>query len=130
MRWFFDVSKVKESSFSKSDLTDPPQIFDAHLLENTNFSPSPEIENMVCEKAIIFDLTDFCHVTLLEVRWPFILNNLKKASYSRYRRINRILEKTNQVVNQPRVTYECGQNSTNLLKSSFSHFSQNLFLIF
>ena len=23
MRWFFDVSKVKESSFFKSDLTDP-----------------------------------------------------------------------------------------------------------
>ena len=40
MRWFFDVSKVKESSFFKSDLTDPPQIFDAHLLENTNLSPS------------------------------------------------------------------------------------------
>ena len=36
MRWFFDVSKVKQSSFLKSDLTDPPpQIFDAHLLENT-----------------------------------------------------------------------------------------------
>ena len=40
MRWFFDVSKVKELSFSKSDLTDPPQIFDAHLLENTDLSPS------------------------------------------------------------------------------------------
>ena len=40
MRWFFDVSKVKESSFSNSDLTDPPQIFDAHLLENTDLSPS------------------------------------------------------------------------------------------
>ena len=26
--------------FFKSDLTDPPQIFDAHLLENTNLSPS------------------------------------------------------------------------------------------
>ena len=33
MRWFFDVSKVKKSSFFKSDLTDPPQIFDAHLIE-------------------------------------------------------------------------------------------------
>ena len=32
MRWFFDVSMVKESSFFKSDLTDPPpQIFYAHL---------------------------------------------------------------------------------------------------
>ena len=31
MRWFFDVSKVKLSSFFKSVLTDPP-----HLLENTN----------------------------------------------------------------------------------------------
>ena len=40
MRWFFDVSKVKESSFFKSDLTDPHQIFDAHLLENTDLSPS------------------------------------------------------------------------------------------
>ena len=40
MRWFFDVSKVKESSFFKSNLTDPPQIFDAHLLENTDLSPS------------------------------------------------------------------------------------------
>ena len=40
IRWFFDLSEVKESSFSKSDLTDPSQIFDAHLLENTNSSPS------------------------------------------------------------------------------------------
>ena len=40
MRWFFDVSKVKESIFFKSDLTDPHQIFDAHLLENTDLSPS------------------------------------------------------------------------------------------
>ena len=40
MSLFFDVSKVKESSFLKLQLTDPPQIFDAHLLENTNFSPS------------------------------------------------------------------------------------------
>ena len=40
MRWFFDVSKVKESSLFKSDLTDPPHIFDAHLLENANVSPS------------------------------------------------------------------------------------------
>ena len=40
MRWFFDVSKVKESSFLKSDLTDPHQIFDAHLLVNTDLSPS------------------------------------------------------------------------------------------
>ena len=35
----FDVSNVKESSFFKPDLTDPPQNFDAHLLENTNLSP-------------------------------------------------------------------------------------------
>ena len=40
MRWFFDVSKVKESNFFKSDLTDPPQIFDARLLENSDLSPS------------------------------------------------------------------------------------------
>ena len=36
----FDVSKVKESIFLKSDLTDPPQIFDAHLLKTTDLSPS------------------------------------------------------------------------------------------
>ena len=36
----FDVSKVKESSFFKSDLTDPPQIFDVHLLVNTDLSLS------------------------------------------------------------------------------------------
>ena len=41
MRWFFDVSKVKESSFFfKSDLTAPPHIFDAHLFENIDLSPS------------------------------------------------------------------------------------------
>ena len=40
MRWFFDVSKMKESNFFKSDLSDPspPQIFDAHVLKNTNLS--------------------------------------------------------------------------------------------
>ena len=31
---------MKESSFLKSDLTDPPQIFDAHFLENTDLGPS------------------------------------------------------------------------------------------
>ena len=41
MRWFFDVSKVKESSYisNRTSLT-PAQNFDAHLLENTDFSPS------------------------------------------------------------------------------------------
>ena len=40
-RWFFDVFKVKKSTFfSYSDFIDPSQIFDAHLFENTNFSPS------------------------------------------------------------------------------------------
>ena len=39
MGWFFDVSEVKESSFLKSDLTDPPKILDAHLLVNTNLGP-------------------------------------------------------------------------------------------
>ena len=39
MRWFFDVSKVKESSFFKSDLTDLTDLtLDAHLFENINFS--------------------------------------------------------------------------------------------
>ena len=32
MRWFFDVSKVKMSSFFYDA---PPQIFDAHLVKNT-----------------------------------------------------------------------------------------------
>ena len=40
MRWFFDISKVKVSIFFKSHLTEPPQIFDAHLLENTDLTPS------------------------------------------------------------------------------------------
>ena len=40
MRWFFDISKVKESRFFKSDLTGPNQIIDAHLLETTDLSPS------------------------------------------------------------------------------------------
>ena len=41
MRWFFDISKLKESSFFKSDLTDPPtKNFNAHLSENTNLRPS------------------------------------------------------------------------------------------
>ena len=39
MRRFFDVSKVKESTFF-SDLADPPQIFDVHLLENSILSTS------------------------------------------------------------------------------------------
>ena len=30
----------EEVEFFKSALTDPPQIFNAHLLENTNLSPS------------------------------------------------------------------------------------------
>ena len=37
MSWSFHVSKVKESSCCKSDLTDPPPV---GFLENTNFSPS------------------------------------------------------------------------------------------
>ena len=40
LRWFVDVSKVKESSFFKSDLTDLHQIFDGHLLETTDLSSS------------------------------------------------------------------------------------------
>ena len=31
---------MKKSSFFKADLTDPSQIFDAHLLEYTDLSPS------------------------------------------------------------------------------------------
>ena len=40
MRWFFDVSRVKETRLFKSDITNPPQNFIAHLLENTELSPS------------------------------------------------------------------------------------------
>ena len=42
LRWFFDVSKVKESSFFKigPHWPPPPQVFDAHLLVNTDLSPS------------------------------------------------------------------------------------------
>ena len=40
MRWFFDVFRVKESSFSKSDLTYTPSDFWLHLLETTDLSPS------------------------------------------------------------------------------------------
>ena len=40
MRWFFDISKMKESSFlNKTSLTSH-QIFDAHLLETTDLSTS------------------------------------------------------------------------------------------
>ena len=41
IRWVFDISKVKEPSFFLNrTLLAPPQIFDAHLLENFNLSPS------------------------------------------------------------------------------------------
>ena len=65
MRWFFDVSKVKESSFFfKSDLTDPPQIFDAHLLEITNFSPSgPEFR--------LSFFSGFLYQNRFWVRWSY-----------------------------------------------------------
>ena len=53
---FFDVSKVNESSFSKSDLTDPPQIFDAHLLENNNLSPSSSLFQWVFIPRSCFEL--------------------------------------------------------------------------
>ena len=37
---FVDVSKVKKSSFFNRTSLTPHQIFDAHLLENINFSNS------------------------------------------------------------------------------------------
>ena len=40
MRLVFDISEEKESRFFKSDVNDPHQIFDAHLLETTDLSPS------------------------------------------------------------------------------------------
>ena len=55
----FDVSKVKKSSvFFKSDLTDPPQIFDAHLLKNTHSSPSS-----------FYFFSEFLYQDLFSVRW-------------------------------------------------------------
>ena len=39
MRCFFDVPKVKESSFFNPTSLTPHQIFDAHLLETNDFSP-------------------------------------------------------------------------------------------
>ena len=39
MRWFFDISKVKESSFFKSDLTDPPSDFWCASFGNYRFRP-------------------------------------------------------------------------------------------
>ena len=39
MRWFFDISKVKESSFFKSDLTDPPSDFWCASFGNYRFKP-------------------------------------------------------------------------------------------
>ena len=40
MKWFFDISKVKESSFFNRISLTLHQIFDAHLLEITDLSPS------------------------------------------------------------------------------------------
>ena len=39
MRWFFDVSKVKESSFLKSDITDPPSDFWCASFDKYRFKP-------------------------------------------------------------------------------------------
>ena len=39
MRWFFDVSKVKESSFFKSDLTDPSSDFWCASFGKNQFKP-------------------------------------------------------------------------------------------
>ena len=39
MRWFFDISKMKEWSFLNRTSLTRHQIFDAHLLETTDFSP-------------------------------------------------------------------------------------------
>ena len=39
MRWFFDIFKVKESSFFKSDLTDPPSYFWCASFGNYRFKP-------------------------------------------------------------------------------------------
>ena len=39
MRWFFDISRVKESSFFKSDLTDPPSDFWCASFGKYQFKP-------------------------------------------------------------------------------------------
>ena len=59
---FFDVSKVKESSFFKSDLTIPPQIFDAHFLEKYRFEPFH-----------IWFFSGFCIKIMFWVRWFYNL---------------------------------------------------------
>ena len=59
MGWFFDISKVKESSFFKSDLTDPPQIFDAHLFENTDLCPSRFYFSVGFKSRSCFESDDF-----------------------------------------------------------------------
>ena len=46
MRWFFDVSEVKDSSFFKSDLTDPSQFFDAFPLEKFCFDQEMRKKNV------------------------------------------------------------------------------------
>ena len=59
MRLVFDVSTVKESNFFQSDLTDPLQIFDAHLLENNNLSPSSFHFSVASYIKICFESDDF-----------------------------------------------------------------------
>ena len=50
---------MKELSLFKSDLTDPPQIFDAHLLENNNLSPSSFQFSVSFYIKIYFESRDF-----------------------------------------------------------------------
>ena len=58
MRWFFDVSKVKDSTFLDRISLTPPQILDAHLMENTNLSSS----------SVHFSV-DFYIKIMFSVRW-------------------------------------------------------------
>ena len=74
MRWFFDVSEVKESSFLKSDLIDPhPQIFDARLLKNTNLSPSDlkTLKNFCFDQEVRKKMVNF--------KWNYGVYKVEKA---------------------------------------------------
>ena len=63
MRWFFDVSEVKESSFLKSDLTDPPSDFWCASFGKYQFRPF----FMIVQKRK-FDLKG-CSMTAILYTW-------------------------------------------------------------
>ena len=58
MRWFFDGSKVKESSFFNRTLLISPQIFDAHLFWVRRFYSLSERMRLKRKKRCLFTLTN------------------------------------------------------------------------